>query len=154
MVDILGPEARSALMGRIRGRDTKPELAVRRLLYRRGWRYRLHAPDLPGRPDIVFRGRKTAVFVHGCFWHGHSGCALATVPKTRTAFWCEKIEANRARDARAQAALEVKGWAALTVWQCEIDRGHGLIGRIESVLLSRPPPQQKIAAAMESPGTA
>jgi DNA mismatch endonuclease, patch repair protein len=137
VADTISPEARSALMARIRGRDTKPEVAVRRLLFRRGWRYRLHARGLPGRPDIFFPGRQAAIFVHGCFWHGHRGCDLATVPKTRTAFWCDKVATNQARDARAVTALHSLGWATLTIWQCEIERDPSLIPRIETFLLSR-----------------
>ena len=111
--------ARSALMGRIRGRDTTPELVVRRLLHRQGYRFRLHAGDLPGRPDIVFRGRRKALFVHGCFWHRHEGCRRTTTPRTRTAFWEDKFTRNRKRDAAAVCALERAGWEVGIVWECE-----------------------------------
>lgn len=103
-------------MGRIRGRDTKPELLVRRGLHARGFRYRLHA-KLPGRPDIVFPRRKAVIFVHGCFWHGHD-CHLFRLPGTRTEFWQEKIAVNRLRDAAALASLQAQGWRTLTVWEC------------------------------------
>ncbi len=106
-------------MARIRGKDTKPEMAVRRLLHGLGYRYRLHAGDLPGRPDIVFRTRRKAVFVHGCFWHQHEGCRQATTPKVRTTYWQRKFEANRARDKASMAALERMDWKALVVWECE-----------------------------------
>jgi len=107
-------------MSRIRGKDTKPELIVRRLLYADGFRYRLHAADLPGRPDIVFRSRKKVIFVHGCFWHQHSGCRNASIPKTRTDFWSEKLARNTTRDQVVLRQLCEKGWVALIVWECEI----------------------------------
>src|SRR5690349_14040869 len=119
VMDRLEPAARSALMARVRQRDSAPELLVRRLLFAWGWRYRLHARDLPGTPDIVFPKRRAAIFVNGCFWHGHLGCALATVPKTRTEFWNQKFESNRKRDADAVEKLREQGWSVLTVWQCE-----------------------------------
>ena len=114
--------ARSERMARIRGRDTKPELVVRRMLHAMGYRYRLHARDLPGKPDIVFRGRKLAVFVHGCFWHRHPdpACPLARLPKSRLDFWVPKLEANRARDFANTERLEAAGWQVLLVWECEL----------------------------------
>ena len=107
-------------MARIRGKDTKPELIVRRYLHARGLRYRLHHSGLPGRPDLVFPSRRMVVFVNGCFWHGHEGCRRATIPATRPEFWRAKIQANRVRDARAVAELEALGWSVRTVWQCSI----------------------------------
>src|SRR5271169_4674782 len=106
-------------MARVRQRDTKPEMVVRRLLFAQGRRYRLHARGLPGTPDIVFPRRRAAIFVHGCFWHGHRGCTLATVPKTRAEFWNRKVEDNRKRDAEKEERLRALGWTVLTVWQCE-----------------------------------
>lgn len=103
-------------MARIRGRDTKPELLIRRGLHARGFRYRLHA-RLPGRPDIVLRGRRVAIFVHGCFWHGHD-CHLFRLPATRTEFWRDKIAGNRSRDAAAMESLQCQGWRTLTIWEC------------------------------------
>lgn len=100
-------------------KDTGPELAVRRLLHGLGYRYRLHIRDLPGTPDIVFAGRKKVVFVHGCFWHGHS-CAQGRGPKSRKEYWSSKLAQNTARDARNVASLEAMGWSVLTVWQCEL----------------------------------
>ena len=126
--------ARSALMARIRGRDTAPEIAVRRLLYKHGYRYRLHARDLPGRPDIVFRGRRKVIFVHGCFWHQHKGCRHATIPKTRTAYWSRKFEGNRARDTAALQELTRMGWAALVVWECATRELGALAGRLVDFL--------------------
>ena len=105
-------------MRRVKGRDTGPELKVRRLLWSAGYRYRLHRKDLPGRPDIVLAGRRAAVFVHGCFWHGHDCPRGARAPKANAAYWSGKIDRNRVRDAAAQAALEADGWRVVTVWEC------------------------------------
>ncbi len=117
--DIMSPEKRSALMGRIQARNTGPELTVRRLLHGMGYRYRLHAGELPGKPDIVFRSRRVAVFVHGCFWHRHD-CGLAYVPKTRPEFWQRKFEGNVARDLRTKRDLEAAGWRVVVVWECQL----------------------------------
>lgn len=109
-------------MSRIRGRDTRPEWIVRRALHAAGLRYRLQARDLPGRPDIVFRSRRVAIFVHGCFWHRHDdpACRLTRTPKSRVAFWEEKFATNQARDVRNVAALRAAGWTVLTVWECQL----------------------------------
>lgn len=122
MADTLTPEARSALMAKVRGRDTKPELIVRKTLHALGYRFRLQAKELPGRPDIVMRPRKKVIFVHGCFWHRHPGCRLASTPKTRTEFWQAKFEANVARDRRNVDALVADGWRVLVVWECQIKK--------------------------------
>ena len=106
-------------MRRVRSVDTTPEMRVRRLVYGMGYRYRLHAKDLPGSPDLAFRGRKKAVFVHGCYWHRHPGCRRASTPTTRRDYWQAKFDRNVARDAKAQAALEADGWSVLIVWECE-----------------------------------
>lgn len=106
-------------MSGIRGKDTKPELTVRRFLHRAGLRFRLHA-KLPGKPDLVFPKYKTAVFVHGCFWHRHRGCRLATTPATNPVFWQEKFDANVHRDALVKKALSKLGWKVLVVWACEL----------------------------------
>ena len=120
MVDTLSPAARSALMSRIRGKDTKPEMAVRRLLHGIGYRYRLHRSDLPGKPDLVFPGRSSVIFVHGCFWHLHKGCKYARMPKSRLAFWVPKLEGNRKRDRRNERALRARGWRVMVVWECQV----------------------------------
>lgn len=120
MVDILTPEARSERMSRIRGRDTKPELVLRKALHAAGFRYRLHAPGLPGRPDLVFPKWGAAVFVHGCFWHQHKNCRIANVPGSNTAFWQAKFQANKRRDARAIRALRAAGWRVAVVWECQL----------------------------------
>jgi DNA mismatch endonuclease (patch repair protein) len=122
-MDVLTPEQRQLNMSRIRSRDTKPELLLRRGLHAAGFRFRLHAPDLPGRPDIVFPRYRAAILVHGCFWHGHD-CPLFKMPATRQEFWASKIRGNGERDKRAAAALLTHGWRILTVWECSI-RGPG-----------------------------
>ncbi|MEM9630378.1 MAG: very short patch repair endonuclease [Pseudomonadota bacterium] len=118
-MDRITKELRSKIMSRVRTKDTAPELIVRRTLHAMGYRYRLHVKTLPGTPDIVFRMRKKAIFVHGCFWHGHD-CRRGQSPKTNEEFWHSKIAKNRARDNQACRALEEQGWQVLIVWQCEI----------------------------------
>ena len=122
MADIVDPQTRSRMMSGIRGKDTKPEMVVRRLLHAMGYRYRLHAKDLPGRPDIIFRRRRLAIFVHGCFWHRHPDpeCRLAPMPKSRIEFWTAKFEGNRARDEANVKSLESMGWKVLVLWQCQL----------------------------------
>ncbi|WP_242415542.1 very short patch repair endonuclease [Sphingomonas panni] len=117
--EVLVDPARSELMRRVKGKDTKPELVVRRLLHKLGYRFRLHRKDLPGRPDIVLPKFRTAIFVHGCFWHRHPGCRKASTPKTRADFWQAKFDANVARDERNVADLSSAGWMVVTVWECE-----------------------------------
>lgn len=119
MTDSLSPEARSALMARIRGQDTTPELTVRRLLHAMGYRFRLHRRDLAGRPDIVLPARRKVIFVHGCFWHGHAGCRLSRMPASRTDYWGPKLIRNRRRDVRNAAALRRDGWSVAIVWECQ-----------------------------------
>lgn len=118
--DVFTPEQRSAVMRRVRGRDTRPELAVRRILRAAGIGYRLGGAGLPGRPDVVMKGRRMVVFVHGCFWHGHDCPRGARQPKANAAYWIAKVERNRTRDASAQAALQAAGWRVVTVWECEM----------------------------------
>lgn len=118
-VDVLTPEQRRLVMSRIRGRDTRPEMLMRRGLHGRGLRYRLHGKDIPGKPDMVFPKYRAVIFVHGCFWHGH-GCSLFKWPKTRAAFWKSKIESNMERDRDALAALKADGWRVLVVWECAL----------------------------------
>jgi len=129
--------ARSAQMSRIRGRDTKPELRVRRALHAAGLRYRLHAKDLPGKPDLVFRGRRIALFVHGCFWHQHPdpNCKLSRMPKSKLDFWRPKLEGNRLRDVKTRSALEARGWTVVEVWECETKPDHlrRLVVRLQTI---------------------
>lgn len=107
-------------MASVKAKDTRPEMLVRRLLFSLGYRYRLHDRGLPGSPDIVFRGMKKAIFVHGCFWHRHEGCPLARLPKSRLEFWGPKLDGNRERDARKLLQLQSQGWDALVIWECEL----------------------------------
>lgn len=120
MVDTLSPGQRSERMSRIRGRDTAPELALRRALHGLGLRYRLHSAKLPGRPDIVFPSRRAAVFVHGCFWHRHGNCRIATSPKSNTPFWEAKFERNVERDLQNGERLRELGWTVIVAWECEL----------------------------------
>ena len=119
MVDNRTPDSRSRLMSRIGSKHTKPELIVRRLLHGMGYRYRIHRMDLPGRPDIVFSKRRKAIFIHGCFWHGH-GCRIGREPKSNLEFWQPKLKRNRERDQQKQSELEQIGWQVATFWQCEL----------------------------------
>ena len=120
MTDVFTPEKRSAVMRRVKGRDTAPEMKVRRMLRAAGIGYRLGGCGLPGRPDVVMKGRKVVVFVHGCFWHGHDCPRGARRPKANADYWIAKIERNRARDARVAAELSTAGWRVLTVWECRL----------------------------------
>lgn len=119
-MDTISQAKRSEIMGRVHSKDTRPEMLVRRLVHSMGYRYRLHRKDLPGTPDMVFRGRRKVIFINGCFWHRHEGCALARIPKSRVDFWEQKLEANKARDARTIQALQEAGWDVLTVWECQL----------------------------------
>ena len=121
-MDMIPPEKRSALMSRIRSKNTAPEMLVRRMLHRLGYRYVLHDSRLPGRPDLVFPSRKKAIQIHGCFWHGHD-CPRGFKPKSHADFWLAKIETNIARDARNLATLRDLGWDTLVVWECEMRAG-------------------------------
>ena len=120
MVDTVPPEVRSRIMAQVKSKGMKPEMKVRRLLHGLGYRYRLHRKDLPGKPDLVFSSRRKVVFVNGCFWHWHEGCARVRIPNTNRDYWVGKLERNKARDERNLALLEQGGWEALTVWECEL----------------------------------
>ncbi|MFT4154335.1 very short patch repair endonuclease [Parafilimonas sp.] len=120
MADVHSKAVRSYNMSRIKGKDTKPEMLVRRFLHANGFRYKLHDKTLPGKPDIVLPKYKTVIFVHGCFWHGHEGCKYYVVPKTRTEWWLNKINGNIANDAKATAALKEQGWKIISLWECEL----------------------------------
>lgn len=138
MADTLSPAERSARMSRVRGKDTKPEWVIRRLVHQIGLRYRLHDSGLPGKPDLVFRSRRKVIFVHGCYWHRHpdAGCKLARLPKSRLDFWAPKLEANAQRDARHVAALEADGWQILVVWECEIRDTEHTRNKLRSFLIA------------------
>ncbi|HYC79864.1 MAG TPA: very short patch repair endonuclease [Candidatus Binatia bacterium] len=120
-MDHLSNEARSALMRRVRRKDTAPELAVRKFLWKEGYRYRLHNKNLPGTPDVVFPSRKKVIFVHGCFWHGHF-CRKSSIPKTKSEFWYQKFSRNKSRDEENVSKLSVLGWSTLTIWECEVNK--------------------------------
>jgi DNA mismatch endonuclease (patch repair protein) len=136
--DVYSPAKRSAVMRRVKGRDTGPELTVRRALTGLGARYRLHRNDLPGSPDIVLPGRRLALFVHGCFWHGHACARGARVPKQNRDYWTAKVARNKARDARARADLESAGWRVEVLWECELKDAAGLQRRLRRILTSAP----------------
>jgi DNA mismatch endonuclease (patch repair protein) len=132
--DVFDKAKRSAVMRRVKGRDTKPEMVVRRALTRLGARYRLHRKDLPGSPDVAMPGRRLAVFVHGCFWHGHDCARGARVPKQNRDYWTAKVARNRARDEKAREALAALGWRVETIWECELKDPAGLEARLRSLL--------------------
>ncbi|RWQ70610.1 MAG: DNA mismatch endonuclease Vsr [Mesorhizobium sp.] len=127
---------RSALMSRIRSKDTKPEVTVRRLLHARGLRFRLHRRDLPGKPDILLPRHHLAIFVHGCFWHQHEGCRLASKPKSRTEYWTPKLAGNVRRDQEAHTALRALGWRVEVIWECDARDAQSIEGRIGQILSS------------------
>ena len=137
--DVYGPDKRSDVMRRVKGKDTTPELKVRKALTALGARYRLHRADLPGKPDIVMPGRLLAVFVHGCFWHGHDCARGARVPKANRDYWLAKVARNRARDAASRAALEAAGWRVETVWECELKDAPALNARAQAWLATSLP---------------
>lgn len=133
MTDVFTKSKRSEVMSRIKNRNTKPELAVRSLLHRMGYRFRLHRTDLPGKPDIVLPRYKTVIFVHGCFWHRHKDCRFAYTPKSRTDFWLKKLESNVTRDNQVKSDLELLGWRVITVWECELRTLDNLVGRLKEI---------------------
>ena len=122
MTDIVDKQTRSRMMAGIKGKDTKPELVLRRALHARGFRYRLHSKNVPGRPDLVFQKHHAIIFVHGCFWHRHEGCRYTTTPSTRPEFWQTKFDANVARDRSVHDQLLDAGWRVATVWECALRR--------------------------------
>jgi DNA mismatch endonuclease (patch repair protein) len=131
MTDVHSKEVRSFNMSRIRSKNTKPELLVRKYLFSRGFRFRLHKKDLPGKPDIVLSKYKTVIFVHGCFWHGHYNCKYFVMPKTRMVWWLNKINTNKANDIKTINALKKDGWKIITIWECKLKSA-----KIEKTLLS------------------
>ena len=132
--DVFAPDKRSAVMRRVKGKDTTPELAVRRLIWSLGGRYRLHRKDLPGKPDIVLPGRRLAIFVHGCFWHGHDCARGARIPKANRDYWLAKVARNRTRDTASRAALEAAGWRVETIWECDLKDAAALRARAQGWL--------------------
>ena len=122
MTDVHEPEVRSYNMSQIKGKDTKPEILVRKFLHANGYRFRLHDKKLPGKPDIVLKKYNMVVFIHGCFWHGHNGCKYFVVPKTRTKWWLNKINRNKEKDKESTKALKKEGWNIITIWECELKK--------------------------------
>lgn len=131
-MDTLSRAERSERMGRVRSKNTKPEIAVRRLVHSLGYRYGLHKKNLPGCPDLVFAGRRKLIFVHGCFWHRHPGCGR--LPKSKLKFWLPKLTDNRKRDLKAQRRLRTLGWSLLVIWECQLGDSKALTRRIEHFL--------------------
>lgn len=130
MTDTVSLEVRSKIMAKVKSTDTKPEMIVRRMIHSLGYRYRLHRPDLPGRPDLVFPSRRKVIFVNGCFWHNHTNCAKVRIPETNREYWVDKIERNSERDKRNLSLLQESGWQAETVWECQLKDLESLKTRI------------------------
>ena len=143
MTDNVDIETRSRIMSRVRGRNTKPELIVRRIAHGLGLRFRLHRRDLPGCPDIVFPRHRAAIMVHGCFWHRHPGCKKAASPKTRTQYWEEKFAGNVVRDRRNEAALRELGWRVCVIWECETKDEDAVAARIAAFFARTTPNHAK-----------
>lgn len=135
MTDKISKEQRSANMRAVRGRNTEPEIRVRRIAYELGYRFRLHRRDLPGKPDLAFISRRKAIFVHGCFWHQHKGCKRGSVPQSNSEFWNRKLLGNTIRDKKQIAALEDNGWQVLVVWECETRNEEKVRKRLMRFLL-------------------
>lgn len=133
-MDTLTAEERSQRMARIRNKGTKPELAIRKLVFSLGYRYRLNQVNLPGKPDLVFAGRKKVIFIHGCFWHRHESCKNARWPKSKLEFWKPKLEGNFQRDKRNLSELSKMGWSSLVIWECELPGTSKLIDKINTLL--------------------
>lgn len=121
MVDITDPATRSRIMARVKSKDTSPELRLRKMLFAAGYRYRLHVKQLPGKPDLVFAGKRKVIFVHGCFWHLHEGCTNVRLPKSNRSYWLPKLERNRERDRQNLNKLRADDWSVLVIWECELN---------------------------------
>jgi DNA mismatch endonuclease, patch repair protein len=134
MADFMSPERRSAHMAKIRSKNTKPEIMLRRMLHRDGLRYRLHDRRLPGKPDLVFAGRRKVIFVNGCFWHGHDCPVGSRLPKSNTEFWADKRLRNQERDAKQRILLVDQGWDYLDVWECEVLADEDLVSHVRLFL--------------------
>ncbi|PDS98985.1 very short patch repair endonuclease [Rhizobium sp. S9] len=132
-MDRFSPSERSRIMSAVRGRDTRPEMRVRRVAHALGLRFRLHRKDLPGVPDLVFPKHRLVLFVHGCFWHRHEGCPRASIPQSRREFWIEKLTKNVTRDQRVKAVLEEIGWRVEVIWECETKRDDLIRERITAI---------------------
>ena len=153
MADRMTPQQRHRCMSRIHSSGTKPEIRLRRALWGRGFRYRVNVSGLPGKPDIVFGRYRTVVFVHGCFWHGHPGCSLYTVPKTNVEFWVAKVERNKARDSAVWRRLEALGWKVVIVWECQLKKAvfEETVARVrDEILAGGKEFAERMAAAREA----
>ncbi len=135
-MDVVSPEKRSQIMSAVKSKDTKAEILVRHYLWSQGFRYRIHRKDLPGKPDISIAKYKLAIFIHGCFWHGHEGCSRGRLPKTKLEYWEPKIRDNRNRDLRVQAELMRSGWASIIVWDCQLRTKTSISSTLESITKS------------------
>lgn len=154
MTDVMTPEQRSRLMAAIKGKDTKPELIVRKYLFSRGLRFRLQVKTLPGKPDIVLPKYRTVILVNGCFWHGHEGCRYYRLPKSNIDFWQQKISRNIERDRRTEAELTALGWRVIHVWECEINtvaRRAETLERMYRLIVSAIPPSVPLPADDDIP---
>lgn len=136
MTDTLSPSERSERMSRVKGKNSNPEMKLRKLIHGMGFRYRLHDRRLPGTPDLVFKSRRAVIFMHGCFWHRHKNCHLARLPKSKIDFWEEKLESNRVRDERNLASLRALGWSSLVVWECELKNPENVRQKVRYFLSS------------------
>ncbi len=154
MADVHTPEARSYNMSRIQGRDTKPEMRVRKLLHSMGFRYRLHVKNLPGKPDLVFPRAKTVLFVHGCFWHMHRCKYGKPAPATNKTFWAEKRRGNADRDKRNRRLLRAAGWKVFEIWECHTRQPRSYCGRLEALIAALSLPDSPPALARNKPRTA
>lgn len=130
------PEQRHRNMAAVKGKNTKPEIAVRKLLHKLGYRFRLHRKDLPGKPDIVLPKYKTVIFIHGCFWHRHAGCKYASTPSSNTVFWEKKFEENVGRDRKNIEKLETLGWKVITIWGCEVNEEERVLSALAELFIS------------------
>ena len=142
MTDFLSPAERSVRMSRIASKDTGPEVALRRALHRRGFRYKVNDKRLPGKPDIVLPRYRAVIFVHGCFWHRHIGCKIATTPKSNTAFWVGKFERNVTRDAQVSEQLAKEGWRVFVTWECQLDSGRKAEATADKLAMELRRPEQ------------
>lgn len=135
MADVFSKEKRSWIMSRVKSKDTQPELLVRKFLHRQGFRFRLYRKDLPGKPDIILPKYRTAIFVHGCFWHGHKGCSKANLPKTKTEWWKNKIDTNASNDIKNRKRLKKSGWRIIIIWQCDL-KAKKIVGTLNKLTRS------------------
>jgi DNA mismatch endonuclease (patch repair protein) len=152
MVDRVDPTTRSFNMSRVRSKNTRPEMLVRKAVHRLGFRFRLHQRELPGTPDLVFPKHRKILFVHGCFWHRHPGCAHSTMPQTRPQFWRTKFEANQRRDRIAQSALRALGWTVDVIWECEVKNPESLRIRLRRFLIETDRPKKASSTVLSARG--